>query len=366
MHLLVYAFIAITCIQLLYYCIVFSRFFSIEKNHSTNKVVPISILICARNEAQNLKENLPFILSQNYPEFEVVLINDRSYDNTLEVMESFREKHPNKIKIVDVTETKNGGSKKYALTLGIKAASHEQLLFTDADCKPASNTWISEMVAHFNEEISIALGYGAYASVKNSLLNKLIRYETVMTALQYFSYAKIGMPYMGVGRNLAYTKTLFFEQGGFANHLHLKSGDDDLFVNQAATNTNLALSINKNSFTISQPKTSFKAWIRQKRRHVSTSNYYQPIHKILLGLFYLSQLLFWILAIALFNLQIEPILITAIFTLRIGVQYLILYKTTSQLQEKGITILTPILELLLILTHLFIFSKNLIKKPTHW
>ncbi|MFK5880084.1 MAG: glycosyltransferase, partial [Flavobacteriaceae bacterium] len=266
--LLVFAlFIASTAIQLCYYLFIFSRFSFLKptKKEATN--IPISVLICARNEAKNLQQFLPKILQQEYLDFEIVLINDRSYDDSLAVMESFKEKHPAKIKIVNVVETKNGGSKKYALTLGIKAATHEHLLFTDADCIPNSNYWIREMSQHFTNNKSIVLGYGAYRTIKNSWLNKLIRFETLMTALQYISYANIGLPYMGVGRNLAYTKSLFFDTNGFANHLHLKSGDDDLFVNQNATKENCAISLHPESFTISEPKTTFKDWINQKRRH---------------------------------------------------------------------------------------------------
>lgn len=366
MQLVFALFIASTAIQLCYYLFIFSRFSSFKSSKKGNLNTPISVLICARNESENLQQFLPKIISQQYQNFEIVLINDRSYDDTFEVMESFKEKYPLKIKIVNVAETKSGGSKKYALSLGIKAATHEYLLFTDADCFPNSDNWISEMSQQFTANKSIVLGYGAYRAIKNSWLNKLIRFETLMTALQYVSYANIGLPYMGVGRNLAYTKSLFFDNNGFANHLHLKSGDDDLFVNQNATKENCAISLHPDSFTISEPKITFKDWVNQKRRHVSTAKQYKPIHQFLLGLYYSSQLLFWALATLLLAFGFQWEIVLGLFLIRISIQYVIISSTSKKLNEKGLLLWAPFLEIFLVLTQLFIFIKNLVSKPTHW
>lgn len=366
MLFLLYALIGITGIQLIYYLFIFSRFSSIKYSLQHKDHLPISVLICAQNESKNLQNFLPQIIGQNYPNFEIVLINDRSCDKSLEVMESFLKKFPTKIKIVHVAETKNGGSKKYALSLGIKAATYQHLLFTDADCIPNSTSWIREMAEGFNKEKSIVLGYGAYKTIKNSFLNKLIRFETVMTALQYFSYAKIGIPYMGVGRNLAYTKSLFLKNNGFRNHLHLKSGDDDMFVNQNATAQNIALNISSSSFTISEPKTTFNSWIEQKRRHISTASHYKPLHQFLLGLFYCSQILFWGLAIFLITVSFQLEVVLIIVLLRISIQYVIMSISMQKLKEKNLIVWAPLLEMFLIIIQLFIFIKNIVSKPTHW
>ncbi|MBV1887770.1 MAG: glycosyltransferase [Urechidicola sp.] len=367
MQLVFVVFIAIAIIQYCYYLFIFSRFSSSKSTTNKNTNIPVSVLICARNEEKNLKEFLPTILEQEYLNFEIVLINDGSYDDTLAIMESFKKKHPNSIKIVNVVENeKFYGSKKYALTLGIKAATNEYLLFTDADCKPNSKHWISEMTNQFSEGKEIVLGYGAYKKIKNSWLNKIIRFETLMTALQYFSYSKIELSYMGVGRNLAYTKSLFFKNNGFGNHLHIKSGDDDLFVNQNATKENISLCFSENSFTISEPKTTFKDWILQKRRHVSTASHYKPIHQFLLGLFYGSQLLFWGLAILLLALNYQWQWIVGVIFIRFIIQYNIIHTSAKKLNERDLVIWAPFLEVFLILIQLFIFIKNLFSKPTHW
>ncbi len=247
------------------YFLLFSKIsFLQHSNKKKKEFFPVSLIICAKNESENLKAHIPLWLQQEHPNFEIILINDASTDNTLEVMEFFSEKNTI-ITIVDVENIEAfWGNKKYALTLGIKKASNQRMLFTDADCKPASNQWLQEMSSHFSKEKQLVLGFGAY-QVFPGILNKLIRFETLMAAVQYFSYAKAGIPFMGVGRNLGYTSKLFYDNKGFISHMNIPSGDDDLFVNQSANKNNTALCFSKDSFTYSIPKKSWKAWFYQKK-----------------------------------------------------------------------------------------------------
>ncbi|WP_299115195.1 glycosyltransferase [uncultured Winogradskyella sp.] len=364
--ILFFAFVVIVGIQIVYY-LTFLFSFSIKRLESRlKKHIPVSVIICAKNEAENLKQNLPLILNQDYTNFEVVLVNDSSSDETFEVMKQFEANHQN-IKLVDVkTIEVFWGNKKYALTLGIKASTYDFLVFTDADCKPKSNKWLAHISSKFSNQKAIVLGYGAYAKKRFSLLNHLIRFETVMTALQYFSYASLGIPYMGVGRNMAYRKELFFNNNGFNNHMSIKSGDDDLFINEVADNKNTIICTSTESFTISEPKSSFKDWIIQKRRHVSTANFYKTKHKLLLGLFYASQFLFWVLGTLLFVLVYDWMWVVALITLRFIVQLISLGFAAKKLDEVNLILLTPFLELFLITAQLSIFIANLISTPNHW
>ena len=361
-----YGFIAVVSIQAFFYLLLFSRFAFVKPSKPSQKNIAVSVIICAKNEAENLKTFLPSILEQDYPEFEIVLINDSSKDETLDVIEHFSKLHSN-IKIVDVKSIEAfWGNKKYALTLGIKAAKNDYLLFTDADCLPVSKHWIKEMSSHFNNKKSIVLGYGAYSKVKHSLLNKIIRFETLTTAVNYFSFAKFGLPYMGVGRNLTYTKKEFFDANGFINHIKVRSGDDDLFINQIATSENTAICFSKDSFTESIPKTTFKDWFKQKRRHVSTAKHYKTKHKVLLALLYISNFLFWLLALILFTSLFNWEIILGLFLFRIIMQYVIIGLSSKKLGETNLMILLPFLEIFLIVAQLTIFINNLISKPNHW
>ena len=358
-------FILVSLVNLLY----FFSFFSFATSGIKNKIhpeVPVSVIICAKNEEENLRNFLPAILEQDYPDFEVIVINDASSDNTLEVIEEFQKIDP-RIKLVDVQNNEAfWANKKYALTLGIKKAGNKHLLFTDADCAPQSRNWITEMSRNFQPGSSIVLGYGGYFPQSGSLLNKLIRFETLLTAIQYFSYAKLGSPYMGVGRNLAYTSTQFYQMKGFASHLHLRSGDDDLFVNEASTSDNTSICFHPDSITRSVPKTKFSEWFHQKRRHVSVAGHYKTKHKILLGTFYTFRILFWLMFAILLAFRIYPEIALGILLIKLITEAIVYFKAGKKLNEKDVVWLFPFFDLFLILVQLAIFISNLISKPKHW
>lgn len=358
-------FTAIIAIQCCYYFLFSaSQFLKNKKNENSNGA-PISVLVCAKNEAENLQQLVPKLLKQQYKgDFELVCINDRSSDNTLEVLREFANKHSN-ITIVNVNENEHfWGSKKYALSLGIKASKHDLLLFTDADCVPNTVHWMQTMANEFNNEKAIVLGYGSYKKIPHSWLNKIIRFETLLTAVQYFSYALLGNPYMGVGRNLAYKKELFFKNKGFHKHIKLNSGDDDLFVNEIATKKNIA--VNLESFTTSEVHTKFSHWIHQKRRHISTAKYYKKTHQLLLGLFFISQFIFFVsLGMVIATNSFENTVVILVFLRYLGV-YTALGVYAKKLKEMDVLIWVPFLEIQLVFVQIYIYLKNKIELPTTW
>lgn len=366
LNIIFYAFIGVVAVQLLYYVVVFGKFAYRKPQKSTPKRIPISVIVCAKNEEENVKKFVPLLAEQNYPDFEIVLIDDASSDGTLDLLEEFEKQYAN-VRLVKVENNEAfWGNKKFALTLGIKAAKKEYLLFTDADCRPSSPNWIMEMSSQFTKEKTIVLGYGAYERVPGSFLNKIIRFETMLTAVQYFSWARLGSPYMGVGRNMAYKKEEFFNVNGFIDHMKIRSGDDDLFINQAASGANTTIADTADSFTYSMPKTSFKEWFTQKRRHVSTAGHYKFGDKLQLGVFYTSQLLFLILPIVLLAFQHQWIVVCALIGFRYLFTWITLGLSAGKLREKDTMYWYPIIEISLIFTQLNIFFSNIFSKPVHW
>lgn len=233
---------------------------------------PVSVIICARNEAANLRDYLHIWLNQDYPEYEVIIIDDGSVDQTRQIVE-YWQKHYSHLRLTFVPAgAKVRSTKKLAITLGVKAAKYDHLLLTDADCCPASRHWISAMMRQHN--FPIILGAGMYFR-RGGLLNRLIQYQTLFTALQYLGMARAGHPYMGVGRNLAYTKQLFVEHNGFSGLLDYRSGDDDLFVNRLASADNTTIVTCAESLTWSAPKRTWKEWLTQRRRHLSVAHAYR-------------------------------------------------------------------------------------------
>ena len=364
--IILYFFIFSVAVQILYYLGIFSKFAFAKEQKLTPKKIPISVIVCAKNEEENVAKFVPILAQQNYPDFEIVLIDDASSDNTLAVFEGFEQQYPN-IRLVKVKNNEAfWGNKKYALTLGIKAAKKEYLLFIDADCYPTSQDWITAMSSQFTKQKTIVLGYGKYEKIAGSFLNKIIRFETLLTAVQYFSWAKSGHPYMGVGRNLAYKKEEFFNVNGFIEHIQIRSGDDDLFINQAATAKNTTIAFTPESTTLSIPKTTYKDWIIQKRRHVATANYYKLFDKLQLGLFYFSQLSFIILPIILLAFEFQWIVVLSLIGLRYLITWLVVGFSAGKLKEKDVVYWYPIIELVLIFTQINIFVTNIFSKPVHW
>ncbi len=331
-----YAFCLVIAVQLFYYLYFFSRLaFYQEKERELNNEHPISVVICARNEADNLAMNLPGVLVQHYRStHEVVLVNDNSTDDGKYVIEEFQKSFKNINHLQLTQEAKMISGKKFPLSMGIKSAKYEIVLLTDADCVPASEFWMQKMQNAYDEHTEVVLGYGAYHK-KPGLLNKLIRFETFHTAIQYLSYALAGKPYMGVGRNLSYKKEVFLRNKGFSAINHIPSGDDDLFINKVANGANTAIVIGHEAHTLSEPKKSWGEWMRQKYRHYTTSKYYKPVHKFLLGLYSLSLFLVYPLlaaSIILFNWWIP----LAVFGLRVIVQAIIYYKGMKKLNEEDL------------------------------
>ncbi|MCU0440517.1 MAG: glycosyltransferase [Raineya sp.] len=291
-----YLIASVVFIQFFYHIFFHTRFLFYKSKASLDydSQKPISIIIAARNELENLKVLLPLLQKQNYPKFEIIIVDDRSIDGSYEFLYDERNKDT-RIKIVRIDHTPDHiSNKKYAITLGVKAAQYEHLLFTDADCYPESSNWVAWMTTEFVESKDFVLGVSPYQKQKG-ILNWIIQHETFTTAIQYLSYAFAKIPYMGVGRNLAYRKHIFIENKGFNDHLKIVGGDDDLFVNQHSNSQNTTICIQKEAHIFSYPKTTWKSWLGQKNRHLSVGKFYKKKHLFLLGLQNLTHVLFWIL-----------------------------------------------------------------------
>jgi len=346
------------------YSIYFFSKLTFFKSNTTPFNKPISIIICAKNEADNLKNHLPKVLGQDFPEFEVVVVNDQSKDGTAAVLKNFEQNYPDLVVVTIDHHIKRWPGKKFALTLGIKTAKHEYLLLTDADCLPNNDNWAKKMSSNFHRS-EIVLGFGGYQKRKG-LLNKIIRFDTFNVAQQYLSYALSGFTYMGVGRNMAYKKSLFFENKGFAKHLHIPSGDDDLFIQEVAKKDNVSVEISTDSHTISSVIESWKEWSYQKRRHITTAPLYKTKFKLLLSIFPYAQFFFWTAIIMLFVLK-APLAITAtLLGVKLLVSYLVNYKPMKQLNTIDLYWIHPVYEVFHLLVQGIFVLLNLINKPKNW
>lgn len=355
-------FCLITLIQLCYYGGLFRRLaFFTPSSKEQSQQHPISVIICARDEAAKLVTHLPGALVQTYPStHEVIVVNHNSQDDTRFLLDEFKKTFKG-LHIVNLEQEAIGiPGKKYPLSMGIKEAMYEIVLLTDADCVPASEFWMQKMQDGYCNGIEVVLGYSPY-NKKPGFLNKIIRFDTFHTALQYLSYALAGIPYMGVGRNLSYKKELFFRNKGFSAINHLPGGDDDLFINKIANKLNTNIVVDPDTFTISEPKKTFGEWFRQKTRHYSTAKYYKPLHKFLLGLYSFTHILFYPLFIASL-LVFDWRFVLPVFGIRLLIQGFIYYKAMHKLQEQDLFPWWWLLDIWMFVYYL-IFVPALWKKP---
>jgi len=338
----------------IYYFLATARYKPADNN---KKYTPVSVIICARNEEENLRNFLPAVLEQDYPDFEVVVVNDCSEDDSYNILGDYLKKYPN-LKVSNIIkDPKFTHNKKFAQFIGIKAAKNELLLFTDADCRPESEKWIAGLVSGFNDGIDFVLGYGGFFA-KNGLLNKYIRYDTLTIAMQYLSFAISGFPFMGVGRNIVYRKSFFNGTSGFTRHLHLLSGDDDLFVNENATGKNTAVEFSHASHTRSAPSQTFEKWIWQKKRHLTTAPLYKARDKFLLGLESFSRLCFYILLAVL--LFVPGMLWWALgaFLFRLIVQGFVIKNAMIRLKENNLLLYSILFDVISLFINFGIFVSN--------
>ncbi len=338
-------------IQLIYWSVIFMRFAwsnSDKQDKPNQSPEPVSVIICAKNEEQNLQEHLPYILRQKYFDYEVLVVNDGSTDGTARVLNNFQKEYTHlRVLHVPADTSREMKGKKYALSQGIEASKHEVLLLTDADCQPASKYWIEGMQAVIDGKKQIGLGYGPFFT-KNRHLNRFARFETVYTAIQYFSAAIWGFPYMGVGRNLIYKKSLYTDNEGFKNHAQITSGDDDLFVSEVATKENTTMCLKKSCFMYSKSETRITYYYKIKYRHNTTGSRYKSVHKIFLGGLSMSHFMFYLsfLTTIILHLSIETAI--SIYLMRLIIVLIVYVKTAQKLHEHHLTLWIPLFDFLLL------------------
>ena len=353
-------------IQSAYWSLVFSRILFYKPVRSNINKFPVSVIICARDEEANLRANLPLILDQDYPEYEVIVVNDASADETEGLLNDLQRQYSylHSTFIRESDHIREG--KKLALTVGIKAAKHDWLLLTDADCSPATNQWIYFMQRNFTGNNQIVLGYGGYRRGKG-LVNLVSRYEAFFIALQYLGMSLAGHTYMGTGRNLAYRRALFFENKGFAAHYDLASGDDDLFINEVGRKANTMIEIRPESFTWSDTEKNWKDWYYQKKRHLTAGSRYRFGTKVLVGLELMSRMLFYPAFVVLIASQVLTVYVLGLFIFRMLLTSVIIKLGMGRLHEKYLLLPSPLLDFALPWVHLFmVFSNYVATKRARW
>lgn len=326
---------------------------------------PVSIVIAARNEIDNLREHIPLWLSQDYPEFEVVIADDGSTDGTAEWMAVYVKEQPRlRYVLLDAEFFKMHG-KKIALTLGFKGARYNHFILTDADCKPSGSSWLRHMAAPFSNGHEVVLGYAPLQTGKG-FLGTLIRYETLLTALHYLGYALNGKPYMGVGRNLGYSRRVYDSVSGFSAHHHIPAGDDDLFVQSVATPGNTAVIISEDAQTLSMAKTNWQDYMRQKKRHMWVGKFYTPSVKRMLSMYPVTQLLSWLSLVAWFFTTASWIYPLSLFLIKLIPEWIVIGSRSKVLRIQGVAWAYPFWNLFYTFWYVYLGIRAFFSKKPQW
>lgn len=361
LEVIISIFILIVIVQLLFW-IGFTFMLHKRKlnpSHLPSDLPAVSIVVCFKNEVANLQNLLDFLTQQEYPQYEIILVNDHSNDPFNPIIAAFND---SRIKVFHLPDSAQG--KKMAQDYGIRNASHDIILVTDADCT-GSNLWIKSMINGLRDK-SICLGFAPLTSA-GTLSSQFSVFESWMAGVQYLSYASAGVPYMGVGRNMAFKKSLFTETGGHKNHLDLASGDDDLFVNAVANASNTTVQLDPNSFIWSPAKRSWSSYLNQKVRHLSTSVRYQFKHQLLLSIFALSQIGFYLIPIiSVFYLKEDISILLITFAIALIIKYTMALFIHKILPCRNLPLSFPLMDIMLAIYYAIMPLYIAIKRNTTW
>ncbi len=347
--------------RLLYWAFVFIKLAIYVEKASLNRHEGVSIVVAVKNNRVGLESLLKILLKQNHQNYEIIVVDDFSTDGVYEVTAQSATD-----KIVYCIPDKDMPGKKQAVVKGVSMAQYQWILVTDSDCIPSSLDWVSLMVGKaVYENKEIVLGYGPLEG--KSLVSNLSRYETAYIGMQYLSYTLVGLPYMGVGRNMLYSKSLFLSTDPFSDNYDNASGDDDVFIQKAAKAENTTICIHPNAQCKSQSKETISGYIRQKTRHISTAINYNSKSKLLLGLFAVLHLTIYFVIIFMLvfgygNLQS----VAAAWALMCSLMLIVQYACFAKLGEQKVVLSLFVSDFLLSLLYTIIGFKTMFNNKKVW
>lgn len=338
--LVVISFGIVTFIELLYYYLLFARFSFMRKKSDTSHYQPaVSVVMVAKDAASVLLKTLPKFLNQQYGEFEVVVVNDHSQDDTRLLLVEYQQQYSN-LKIVELdTSVTTIRGKKFALSMGIRCASHSCILITSPECAPTSTHWIEKMAAKFENDKQIVLGYSTFERRKNPF-NRMLHFDCLVNAIQYFSLARINSTYRGNAWNMGFTEQMFVQQRGFASHNHIRYGEEDIFVSRSAKRNNTAIEFSREAITVLQRNARHDYWLDHKQGLYYTRKFNTFKNRFLLNFYAVVNLLFYVGLVLAILLSIGNVVLLSttlgIVALRILSQYLVFGYAAAKLNEKQV------------------------------
>ena len=359
----------VALLLLVYYFGLFGPFvFRKEKSRTSNEdLPPISIVITAHNEAHHLVESLPVILTQEYPDYEVVLVNDNSQDEIeqLALELNNRYHHLHYVNMGSSRSTMEG--RKFPFAIGIQAASNPTVVFTNSSCIPSSPFWLQHIASKFVRQKEVVLAHTTYQS-RGGLLNKWLHYDALVNSVRAFSYTLAKMPVLADSHNLAFKRHLFFDnKEKFFALSRLPFGEDNIFINQVANGKMCDVAVDPEA-VIYQTPISFSDWLRNKRYELVSQSYYRALHRFVLQCYNWLSFLFYpaaIASIALAALEMNWLALgigIGVTLLKFGMQFMVFHKGAKKMGEKGAAVSMLFFDLFFLLLQPWIYLASKFEK----
>lgn len=348
---------------ILYYSLIYLRLgiFKNKKREEKRTREPVSVVVYTKNQAYLLKDKLFSLLEQEYPDYEVIVVNHASQDETSFVLKVYTETYKN-LKIVDIKEDVNVfQGRKYPLSIGIKCAKNDIIILTDTESVPSGYHWITEMESRFTKGVNIVLGYVSREATKK-LLNGFSQYTYAEESASYMGFALLRAPYMGNGKNLAVRRSFFFNKGGFINHYAISEGYDVLFVNQNSTPSNTRLSLSEDSFVTAKSFPLFEDLVRHRKHQIKLYFHFKAKDKFLQILYPLMNIVYYVLFAILLLIDFPYELLLGTLVLKFGWHIFSFYKYSKRFKQKKVFIFAPLYEFFFLIFDLFLAIPAFIKR----
>lgn len=223
----------------------------------------ISVITVGRNAIDDLRSLIPSVIAQKYPRFELIVVDDRSFDNTAVFLKSIQRNYPSVLKVVTIPEdtTYPWPGKKFAITMGVKAAQYERIVLLDTSALPLSENWLSDVASAFGRKgADMVLGYNFYKKGQRAV-SSFFAASSFLFSSDAMAWARIGLPFKGEGSNFGFTRTMFFSGSGYMNNMRIPAGEADFLLGDYSGGTNVSVMVSRHSFVQCGSVDTMRQWL---------------------------------------------------------------------------------------------------------
>ncbi len=313
------------------YLLVFILRVTLQKSSPAGKIHPMSLLITFRNEEANLKDNLPSLFENGNNAYEVVAVDNCSQDNSLDVLTSLKNEHPN-LRISSLRQF-TFHSDKMAHNIALKAACHDWVTVIPPSINVTGKEWLREISSRLDTDNQVSVGYSNIAP-KSSFFNLLFRCELFFQQLKSFGFIVNRLPFVISQENVVFNKQQYFNVGGFRGKINEPFAKLELVINSFIRKAPVSLILTKETAVYRKEDITWKDYVELLKKEEIVRKHLPPGIRFLLILYEWIFLLFAPIAVVLLVRipEIWPVVTSMVICL-IFCYLLIIKKLLLRLQE---------------------------------